>query len=164
MIIPVVKVPLHPYSTKLDKKDKINTYFYKLIMANYTLTPDTKHLICEQIIQSDWLIASLCAAWCNTCEAYQATFKTLSEQHPALPFVWIDIEDNADLVGDLDIENFPTLLIQNQNTICFLGTVLPDINVAARIIRTHLIQTKISRSNNPLLPANYNLRQLLQNK
>ena len=31
--------------------------------------------------------------------------------HPAVRFVWIDIEDEAEVAGDLDVETFPTLLV-----------------------------------------------------
>jgi thioredoxin 1 len=40
--------------------------------------------------------------------------------------VWIDIEDQADVVGDLDVDNFPTLLIQKHDVVAFFGTMLPD--------------------------------------
>ena len=48
----------------------------------------------------------------------------------------MDIEDHADIVGDLDVENFPTLLIQRHDTVAFFGTMLPDPNVAHRLIET----------------------------
>ena len=39
-------------------------------------------------------------------------------------------------MGDLDVENFPTLLIQRHETVAFFGTMLPDPNVASRLIDT----------------------------
>jgi thioredoxin 1 len=82
------------------------------------------------------LVACLCAEWCGTCKAYRQTFADLAQQHPADCFVWIDIETHADHLGDVDIENFPTLLIQsaNRGTVQFYGTVLPHANVAARML------------------------------
>ncbi len=51
--------------------------------------------------------------------------------------VWIDIEDEAEVVGDLDIENFPTLLIQRGTQVAFLGTIEPNAAVAHRLVEAH---------------------------
>ena len=36
---------------------------------------------------------------------------TIAREHPGVRFESIDIEDQADLMGDVDVETFPTLLI-----------------------------------------------------
>lgn len=84
--------------------------------------------------QDNWVVACLCAAWCDTCRSYREGFERLAARHPDKRFVWIDIEDEADLVGDIDVENFPTLLIQRGDQVAFFGTVLPDPGVADRLI------------------------------
>ncbi len=33
----------------------------------------------------------------------------------AMRFAWVDIEDESELVGDLDIEDFPTLLLARED-------------------------------------------------
>jgi thioredoxin 1 len=81
-----------------------------------------------------WTVACLCAAWCGTCSSYRAAFDGLAARHPDKTFLWIDIEDQADVVGDLDVENFPTLLLQHGDTVAFFGTVVPDPQVAERLI------------------------------
>src|SRR5471030_1240151 len=60
----------------------------------------------------------------------------LAERHLDKFFVWIDIEDHADIVGDLDVENFPTLLVQRHELVAFFGTMLPDANIAHRLLQT----------------------------
>jgi thioredoxin 1 len=82
-----------------------------------------------------WVVACLCAAWCETCQVYRDTFDELAARHPEHHFVWIDIEDHADLAGDFDVENFPTLLIQHGELVVFFGAVLPEIRVADRLLR-----------------------------
>jgi thioredoxin 1 len=81
-----------------------------------------------------WTVACLCAAWCGTCTSYRAAFDGLAARHPDKTFLWIDIEDQAGVVGDLDVENFPTLLLQRGDTVAFFGTVVPDPKVADRLI------------------------------
>jgi thiol-disulfide isomerase/thioredoxin len=81
-------------------------------------------------------VACLCAGWCVACREYGATFATLAAQFgAAADFAWIDIEDDADLLGDLDIENFPTLLIADAGGARFFGPVMPQAATAERLIR-----------------------------
>jgi thioredoxin 1 len=91
--------------------------------------------IAERVTDSDTLlVACLCAQWCGTCRDYQAEFGRLAEAHPEICFVWIDIETHADRFDDLDVENFPTLLIEDGVTTRFFGTVLPHIAIAERLL------------------------------
>lgn len=80
------------------------------------------------------LIVCLCAAWCRTCGTYRAVFDDVALQHPHLHFVWVDIEDDAALVGDLDVETFPTLLIADGQGVRFLGPVPPQKGVLVRML------------------------------
>lgn len=50
---------------------------------------------------------------------------------------WIDIEDEADLVGDLHIETFPTLLIADDDHVCFAGPLTPQPQTLKRVLRAH---------------------------
>jgi thiol-disulfide isomerase/thioredoxin len=99
---------------------------------------DNQQTLQDFLAEDRFVVACLCADWCDTCKAYQGKFAELSAQHPEQRFVWIDIEDNANLVGDLDISNFPTLLIQHQDTVAFFGTVLPDARQADRLLRAQM--------------------------
>lgn len=104
-------------------------------MTSLTLEPNNRKQVAEWLLQDDaWTVACLCAAWCDTCQAYRATFDALAARHPLQHFVWIDIEDQADLVGDFDVENFPTLLIQRGDRVAFFGVVLPELRVADRLL------------------------------
>ncbi len=103
-------------------------------MHSLTLEPATRAAIAAQVAKGGWTVACLCAGWCGTCTTYRATFDQLAARHPGVHFVWIDIEDQADIVGELDIENFPTLLIQHDETVAFFGTVLPDPALAERLL------------------------------
>jgi thiol-disulfide isomerase/thioredoxin len=111
-------------------------------MYSLTLNPENRAAIDAAVIGDDWIVACLCAAWCGTCAGYRATFEELASRHPGKRFVWIDIEDQADVVGDLDVENFPTLLIQKQDTVAFFGTVLPDPKVADRLVQAQAAQSE----------------------
>jgi thiol-disulfide isomerase/thioredoxin len=82
------------------------------------------------------LVACLCAAWCGSCRDYRATFDALAAQFAAeADFAWVDIEDDADALGDLDIEDFPTLLIAAGDSTLFLGPVTPQPQTAERLVR-----------------------------
>ncbi len=59
------------------------------------------------------LVACLCAEWCGTCREYRTMFDLLAVTHPRACFVWIDVETHAELVDEFDVENFPTILIED---------------------------------------------------
>jgi thiol-disulfide isomerase/thioredoxin len=104
-------------------------------MHSLTLTTDNRADVAAALAGPRWTVACLCALWCGTCGSYRATFEELAARHPDTVFVWIDIEDQADVVGDLDIDNFPTLLIQHEDNVAFFGTVLPDGGLAHRMVQ-----------------------------
>jgi thiol-disulfide isomerase/thioredoxin len=85
------------------------------------------------------LVACLCADWCGSCREYRATFDALAAQFDgAADFAWVDVEDDADALGDPDIENFPTLLIADAGGPRFFGTVTPHAQTAERLIQSAL--------------------------
>jgi thioredoxin 1 len=89
-----------------------------------------------------FVIACLCAAWCDTCTLFKSKFDELAALHPDQCFVWIDIEDQADIVGELEISNFPTLLIQRHDTVGFFSSVRPDLSQADRLLRAQLEKSR----------------------
>lgn len=83
------------------------------------------------------LVACLCADWCGTCKTYMSGFAALAARFPEDCFVWIDVETHSDRLGeDIDIENFPTVLIQPiaGGAPHFYGTVLPHLEVLERML------------------------------
>lgn len=89
-----------------------------------------------KLTESQWLVSCLCAAWCDTCQSYRKGFDDLQALHLDKCFAWIDIEDHANLVDDLDIENFPTILIEYQHHVLFLGTMMPDASLVHRLLNS----------------------------
>jgi len=89
----------------------------------------------------EFLVICLCAEWCGTCRDYRAGFEELASRFPEVRFRWLDIEEQADDLGDLDIENFPTLFIQRQESILFFGAMLPHLSHLQRLIETLREQT-----------------------
>jgi thioredoxin 1 len=107
-------------------------------MASITLHLDNRASLAEALTDDTWIVACLCAAWCNVCHQYRLGFEEWAVRHPDWHFVWIDIEDQADVVGDLDVENFPTLLIQRGDMVAFFGTVQPDLRQAERLLQAQV--------------------------
>jgi thiol-disulfide isomerase/thioredoxin len=82
------------------------------------------------------LVACLCAEWCGSCREYRTTFEALAARFAdAADFAWVDVEDEADALGDVDVEDFPTLLIADAVGERFLGPVTPQPQTAERLIR-----------------------------
>ena len=82
-------------------------------------------------------IVCLCADWCGTCREYAQVFEALQQALPAHRYRWIDIEDEADALGDLDVETFPTLVIGGRDgSVRFAGPVLPQPAQIARLLQS----------------------------
>ena len=81
-------------------------------------------------------VACLCAQWCGVCGEYAAVFEQAAAAFGArCAFAWIDIEDEAELVGDVDVENFPTLLIARGDRALFFGTITPHPQTIHRLVQ-----------------------------
>lgn len=83
-----------------------------------------------------WQVICLCADWCGTCRSWRSELAAEARLHPGVVFSWVDIEDDADAVGDVDIETFPTLLIAHGDTPRFLGPVLPHVGTIGRLLES----------------------------
>ena len=83
------------------------------------------------------LIACLCADWCGTCKDYRTLFLQMQAEFPLARFVWVDVEDHADLVDPIEVDNFPTLLIAAQSEPQFFGTITPHLDTLRRLIQSH---------------------------
>lgn len=80
------------------------------------------------------LVACLCAAWCRTCGEFRDTFERLARSNAGARFVWLDVEDDAELLGDIEVESFPTLAVFRGRTPVFYGVTLPQEGVVARTL------------------------------
>lgn len=82
-----------------------------------------------------WFVVCLCAQWCGVCRQYRAGFEALQRQHFAQwHFVWLDVEDDAPLLGDLELETFPTLLIAQGGQATFMGALPPQTALLQRLL------------------------------
>ena len=81
------------------------------------------------------LVVCLCAEWCGVCREYESRFAPLQGKFPQARFLWLDVEDEADLMHPLDVENFPTLLLAVGNEPRFFGPVTPQPEMLERLIR-----------------------------
>ena len=84
--------------------------------------------------QSHWWVICLCAEWCGVCREWRDAFTQAAAAHPELRFAWVDVEDEADAMGDVDIETFPTVLIAREGKPLFFGPVLPSGTQFTRLI------------------------------
>lgn len=88
------------------------------------------------------LVVCLCAQWCNVCEQYRNIFRqvqsNVQSDYPQARFVWMDIEDEADVLDPLDVENFPTLLMAIGDAPRFFGPITPQPQTLERLVRMAL--------------------------
>jgi thioredoxin 1 len=93
-----------------------------------------------------WQVICLCAAWCGVCREWDEVFEALGHVFPEASLAWVDVEDEADALGDVDIETFPTLLVAHDGRACFFGPVQPSQSQVARLLDSLLEDPHAARS------------------
>jgi thioredoxin 1 len=85
---------------------------------------------------TDLLVICLCAQWCGVCRDYVAVFEELRAQFDSqCELSWIDIEDEAELLDGVDVEDFPTLLIAQGSQPLFFGPITPHAQTLERLVQ-----------------------------
>ena len=94
----------------------------------------------RQSLASRWdtdrslVVISLCSAWCHTCGEFREAFERIAVERGDVQFVWLDIEDDHEICGDIDVENFPTLAVFRGDVPVHFGVSTPQEATVARLI------------------------------
>jgi thioredoxin 1 len=86
----------------------------------------------------EFRVACLCALWCDSCVDYRPGFEALAREFPQAEFAWLDIEDDAEKVGDREVENFPTIEVKRGEEVLFYGAMLPKHQLLRRLLKEML--------------------------
>ncbi len=100
------------------------------------------------------LVVCLCADWCGVCRDYRSRFEQVATWFPGVEFLWLDIEDESDLLHPLEIDNFPTILIGVGHEPRFMGVLTPHAETLDRLIRA---QFEVDFSNKVFDPDHVSL-------
>ena len=90
--------------------------------------------VCGDEGQATWWVVCLCAAWCGVCREWLPPFTEQARAHPAMRFAWVDVEDEDETMGEVDIESFPTLLVARGDEVLFLAPIPPFGKQFTRLI------------------------------
>jgi thioredoxin 1 len=105
----------------------------------------------RQSLASRWnadgslVVISLCAAWCHTCGEFREAFERIAVERGDVQFVWLDIEDDHEICGDIDVENFPTLAVFRGDVPVHFGVSTPQEATVARLIDELASRTVFAR-------------------
>jgi thioredoxin-like negative regulator of GroEL len=95
-----------------------------------------------------------CAEWCGSCREFKKDFETLDAD--GLSKVWLDIEDQASLTDDIEIENLPTIFAISKDGLSFYFGEIPPKKLFLEKILNDLALNKV-----PPKPIPINLQKLL---
>lgn len=83
-------------------------------------------------------VACLCAQWCSVCNAWRPVFETLGRQLPPdtapVRWAWIDVEDQADVLGDYEPPNFPVLVVQRGGDLLYCAALPQQPGLWLRVV------------------------------
>lgn len=78
-------------------------------------------------LPSSYQISILCAEWCGVCREFSEHLQAFSSKRTEFQISWIDIEESPEWDDRVEVENFPTLYIENGNgEVVFSGSIEPD--------------------------------------
>ena len=95
------------------------------------------------------LVVCLCADWCGVCRDYRSRFEQVATRFAGGKFLWMDVEDEADVLYPLDIDNFPTLLVAVGDEPRFLGPLAPHVDTLDRLIRAQCEPSSVGHTPDP---------------
>ena len=61
-------------------------------------------------------------------------FTAQARAHPHLRFAWVDVEDEHEAMGEVDIETFPTLLVARGDQVLYHAPIPPMASQFKRLI------------------------------
>lgn len=118
----------------------------------------------------DWVVACLCAQWCGICRGWHDGFRRLAaEARDLLPrarWLWVDVERQADALGDFEAENFPVLAVQHAQTLLYCAALPQQPGHWRRMIEAlgALDEAQRRRWAEPLRTLDLDLRRLLDDE
>jgi hypothetical protein len=77
----------------------------------------------------------------------------MAQDYPPAQFLWLDVEDEADLLHPVDVEDFPTLLIAVGDAPRFFGPLTPQAQTLERMVRTTLQDIDAAVKIDPVLQS-----------
>lgn len=80
------------------------------------------------------LVVALCAAWCDTCRGFRPVFERLAAARSDLLFLWLDVDDDAAVAGDIEIDGFPSLAVFRSGLPVFFGVAEARERHLARVL------------------------------
>lgn len=104
-------------------------------MSALTLRGSHRRVLADRLARSPAAtVVGLCAAWCDVCRQFQPLFERLARAHRDAVFVWLDIEDDNAVVGDIEVENFPALAVFRSGVPVFFGPTVPQEGPVGRLL------------------------------
>ncbi len=75
-----------------------------------------------------------CAEWCGSCREFKEHFNSINRDE--LSKVWLDIEDDASLIDEIDIDNLPTILaVSGDGHTYYFGEIPPNKTFLEKILQ-----------------------------
>ncbi|KAI7757178.1 hypothetical protein M8C21_008043 [Ambrosia artemisiifolia] len=95
-------------STKDDEEPACHPHFTGGKVTVITTKDAWNQKLSEAKTQSKIVIANFSASWCGPCKSISTLYIELSEKHPSLMFLTIDVDELPELSTQWDVKATPT--------------------------------------------------------
>lgn len=95
-----------------------------------------------------WVIC-LCAQWCHICRDLTPEFARARDALPDVRWCWIDIEDDEHLLGDLDVDTFPSYLIGDNDGVRLFAAGPNKSDALVQFVRPYVSRQVAARDHDP---------------
>jgi thioredoxin 1 len=88
-----------------------------------------RHDLNDIVAQNDKVLVHFTAEWCNPCKRMQPNIDTFLQEQPDVKYVRIDVDENAGISREMEVQSVPTLIAYNngESTRNVGALPLPDI-------------------------------------
>jgi thioredoxin 1 len=71
----------------------------------------------KEILENEHAVIRLTATWCPPCKVLAPIFNEIAAEHPDVKVYVIDVDENKDLAGELNVRGIPTCIAIRNNKV-----------------------------------------------
>ena|ERR1700684_2168586 len=80
------------------------------------------------------IIAEFSGTWCNPCQAIKPIIEEISNEHPALQFGVVDVDESFEIAAQYGVKSVPTFLIFEDGELVRVTSQIGSKNYLTKVL------------------------------